>query len=254
MRAERKAVPIPKATTSARSDCGRAMSGRIGMSLASTVSRVIDVPATHSSGVDRIWPAWTEAISSSRDSKSVAAGAGDEGLARLRDAGRLERRQRTRRRARRRRRPTSASRRGRGDARPGRSRRPRWSPPAATMTVGEPIGRHEHERDEQAAEDRAGRVDREQRAGLAAGLGRARRGAARTRSGRRCRARSSPAGRRGSPSGRGPQGLERLARVERLGHDEDADQAEDGQAGDEQLAHGQDPDRVAASAGRRRCR
>ena len=36
------------------------------MSFASTVSSVIDVPATHSSGVNVIWPAWTDAISSSR--------------------------------------------------------------------------------------------------------------------------------------------------------------------------------------------
>ena len=40
------------------------------MSLASTVSSVIDVPATHSSGVKWIWPAWTDAISSSVDAKS----------------------------------------------------------------------------------------------------------------------------------------------------------------------------------------
>ena len=52
MSAVRKAVPIPNATTSARFDSGRAISGRTGIRLASTVSRVIDVPATHSSGVD----------------------------------------------------------------------------------------------------------------------------------------------------------------------------------------------------------
>ena len=63
-------MPIPKATTSARVESGRAMSGRIGISLASTVSSVIDVPATHSSGVERIWPAWTDAISSSVEAKS----------------------------------------------------------------------------------------------------------------------------------------------------------------------------------------
>ena len=45
------------------------MSGRIGISLASTVSRVMEVPATHSSGVKRHCPAWTEAISSSVDAK-----------------------------------------------------------------------------------------------------------------------------------------------------------------------------------------
>ena len=50
---------------------GRAMSGRTGISLASMVSSVIDVPATHSSGVAVIWPAWTDAISSSVDSKSL---------------------------------------------------------------------------------------------------------------------------------------------------------------------------------------
>ena len=41
------------------------------MSLASTVSSVMDVPATQSSGVAPIWPAWTEAISSSVEAKSV---------------------------------------------------------------------------------------------------------------------------------------------------------------------------------------
>ena len=76
---------MPNATTSARSDSGRAMSGRIGMSLASTVSSVIDVPPTQSSGVARSWPAWTEAISSSRESKSVAAALGDARLVRLDD-------------------------------------------------------------------------------------------------------------------------------------------------------------------------
>jgi hypothetical protein len=69
MRAARYAEPIPNATTSARLDSGRAMSGRIGMSLASTVRSVIEVPATHSSGVKWIWPAWTDAISSSVDAK-----------------------------------------------------------------------------------------------------------------------------------------------------------------------------------------
>ena len=64
-------MPIPNATTSARFASGRAMSGRIGMSFASTVSRVIEVPATHSSGVAMTCPAWTEAISSSVEAKSV---------------------------------------------------------------------------------------------------------------------------------------------------------------------------------------
>ena len=51
MRAPRNADPIPNATTSASFDSGLAMSGRIGISLASTVRRVIDVPATQSSRV-----------------------------------------------------------------------------------------------------------------------------------------------------------------------------------------------------------
>ena len=41
------------------------------MSLASTVRSVIEVPATHSSGVELIWPAWTDAISSSVEAKTV---------------------------------------------------------------------------------------------------------------------------------------------------------------------------------------
>ncbi len=47
------------------------MSGRIGIILASTVSRVIEVPATHSSGVEWTWPASTVAISSSAVAKIV---------------------------------------------------------------------------------------------------------------------------------------------------------------------------------------
>ena len=47
--------------TSARVESGRAMSGRTGMSLASIVRRVMEVPATHSSGVAITCPAWTEA-------------------------------------------------------------------------------------------------------------------------------------------------------------------------------------------------
>ena len=63
------------------------------MSLASTVSSVIDVPATHSSGVERIWPAWTDAISSSVEAKTVPPTCADERLVRLGDgAGRSTRR------------------------------------------------------------------------------------------------------------------------------------------------------------------
>ena len=53
------------------------------MSLASTVSSVIEVPATHSSGVEPIWPAWTDAISSSVEAKIVPPTERDERLVRL---------------------------------------------------------------------------------------------------------------------------------------------------------------------------
>ena len=55
------------------------------MSLASTVSSVIDVPATHSSGVELTWPAWTDAISSSVEAKIVPPFERDERLVRLGD-------------------------------------------------------------------------------------------------------------------------------------------------------------------------
>ena len=55
------------------------------MSFASTVSSVIDVPATHSSGVTVTWPAWTEAISSSVEAKIVPPRRIDERLVRLDD-------------------------------------------------------------------------------------------------------------------------------------------------------------------------
>ncbi len=90
MSAERNAVPMPNATTSARFESGRAMSGRTGMSLASTVSSVIEVPATHSSGVALTWPAWTDAISSSVEAKSSPPADRDERLVRLHDEARPE--------------------------------------------------------------------------------------------------------------------------------------------------------------------
>ena len=79
MSADRKVEPIPKATVSADSESGRSISGRIGMSLASTVSSVIDVPVTHSSSA-AIWPAWTDAISSSSAVEDRAAGLPDPRL------------------------------------------------------------------------------------------------------------------------------------------------------------------------------
>ena len=115
---------------------------------------------THSSGVARIWPAWTDAISSSVEAKSVAAGSSDVGLVRLRRPCRAAAT----------RRPTIASTTGPDDRPSGR--RPRTRPIASarpmpryalivartTMTARRADGRHQDERDEQAAEDGAGRV------------------------------------------------------------------------------------------------
>ena len=101
MSADRKAVPIPKATINASFESGRAMSGRIGIILASTVSRVIDVPATHSSGVEWTWPASTVAISSSVGPEDRRRPEGAAGLVRRNEHRRGDRRRR-RSRARRR--------------------------------------------------------------------------------------------------------------------------------------------------------
>ncbi len=57
MTPDRNAEPIPKATVRALVESGRSISGRIGMSFASTVSRVIEVPVTHSSGYPLTLPA-----------------------------------------------------------------------------------------------------------------------------------------------------------------------------------------------------
>ena len=138
------------------------------MSLASTVSSVIDVPATHSSGVDDFWPAWTEAISSSLDwkmrppSDSIRAtfgwsqGAWAEGkttaITTIITA------------------PAAATHRVRRPARTAKQM-PSVAFASASDDDGRRAdGRHEHERDHEAAEDRADRVGREQRPGLRAGF------------------------------------------------------------------------------------
>ena len=183
---DRNAVPMPKATTSMRLESGRAMSGRIGISFASMVSSVIDVPATQSSGVSRIWPAWTEAISSSVDSNSRP--------------------------------PTAARNASFGCAiAPGRSTRSPMTARTTTAAIGRLTGlrtsdqpedephdgiddrehhddrrradrRHQHERDDQAADDGADGVGRQERAGFGPRLGRLVPAGARPRSGTRCRA------------------------------------------------------------------
>ena len=96
MSAARNAEPIPNATTRARDAVGRAMSGRIGISLASTVSNVIEVPATQSSGVKVFCPAWTDAISSSVEANTVGTDRVEIGLVRLDEQPRDERRRRRR--------------------------------------------------------------------------------------------------------------------------------------------------------------
>ena len=131
------------------------------MSFASTVSRVIDVPPTQSSGVALIWPAWTDAISSSVDSKSVPPRAAMQRLVGLgiapADAAMTPRRRRSRGR------PTTV---GIATA---AAPRARARCPSPTLVSAEhdddrrrADGRHQDERDDQAAEDRAGRVRRQE--------------------------------------------------------------------------------------------
>ena len=146
------------------------MSGRIGMSLASTVSRVIDVPATHSSGVERTWPAWTDAISSSVEAKMRAADVArcSASFGWTTAPGRSdERRPTTASDAGRRRRPCSSAARRRPGPRPIAEARVD-DRQRATTTARRADGRHQDERDEQAAEDGPGVLDGEQRARLRA--------------------------------------------------------------------------------------
>ena len=140
------------------------------MSLASTVSSVIDVPATQSSG--------RRADLAGLDRRDLVLGRGEERPV-------LARRCRPRSAARRAPAGRRASPTSDHDHRADRQRRQRPSAatidargpmPSATlptarttMIAGEPMRRHQHERDEQAADDRADRVDREQRPGFAAG-------------------------------------------------------------------------------------
>ena len=79
----RNAEPIPNAIVSSAFEAGRRMSGRTGMSFASTVSRVIDVPVTQSCLDPLIVPAWTAAISSSVACSDDPVGALDPGDARV---------------------------------------------------------------------------------------------------------------------------------------------------------------------------
>ncbi len=66
MSAARYAEPIPKATTAAVFAAGRAIKGSTGMSLASTVSRVMEDPVTQRCLLPfASTPPWTDAISSS---------------------------------------------------------------------------------------------------------------------------------------------------------------------------------------------
>ena len=140
------------------------------MSLASTVSSVIDVPATHSSGVKLIWPAWTEAISSSVESNSwPPADAMYASFGWTRTPGRsvvttMIAATTT---------PVAAIQRPAGRAtRP----QPERDPDARVHQRqdgdedGRPEERDQDERHDQAAEDRADRVRREQSAGPSAGV------------------------------------------------------------------------------------
>ena len=137
MSAARNAEPIPNATTRARVESGRAMSGRIGISLASTVRSVIDVPPTHSSGVNLTWPAWTDAISSSVEAKIVrrpTAGRPRSAVRAPAGASPIAARQRRRQVRSRSMAPTRA----RGCGRPGRRPAPRSRARGARRRAGDP--------------------------------------------------------------------------------------------------------------------
>ena len=213
------------------------------MSLASTVSRVIDVPATHSSGVDRIWPAWTAAISSSRDSNRVPpapamnASPGWGMPAGLSDGRNTATRTAT---------PTATRASRRGEASQARAI-PTTALVAAsrTTTVGEPMAG--------MSTNGMSRLPR-----IAPVVLTARSAPDSLPASERSSRSSADAVGKAMPStivtgrttmiadrARRRQGLQRLARVQRLRDDEDTHQAQDGQHRDEQLAQGEDADRVA---------
>ena len=251
---DRNAVPMPNATTSARSESGRAMSGRIGMSLASTVSSVIDVPPTHSSGVDDFWPAWTEAISSSSrledlppsDSMSVTFGCAMA--------------------------PGRAARNTDDDdeARPrrvGQPTRTRSTPAQASPTPSVAFDerqhdddrrradrRHEDERDDEAAEDGPGRVRRRAARPTRNRPRRARRAGAPRRSGSAMprtivTGRTIGDRRRRTARGPRPQRSPGSSGARLRDHEEQTERREDR---DRQLRDREDPDRVLVMRGRRR--
>ena len=174
---------------------GRAMRGRIGISFASTVSSVIEVPATHNSGVELIWPAWTEAISSSVEANNCPPAARmNASFGWATTAGR-------RRHADDREHPDPDDQRlESARARPIRAARSRagrtFTSARIAMTRGEPSGRHQDEWHEEAAEDGPESVDGEERAGLRPVAPRPARSSG-APPGRQSRARWSPAGRPG---------------------------------------------------------
>ena len=241
--AERNAEPIPKATTSARVDAGRAMSGRIGISLASTVSSVIDVPATHSSGVNVICPDWTEAISSSVEAnKSPPRPWMYASFGWMTTPG------------------TNGT---------AATTRATISPAVAMVRLGHPAAKREgdpeqrvdqreqddhhrraEQRDQQERDDHAGgdgtdRVDRDERPGFAprvpSVVGQQR--------GRGREAEAQHDGDRQDDedrvAGQGTEGEQGIAGVQRLGPDHDPDESDHDQGSDQDLRHREEPDRVA---------
>ena len=223
------------------------------MSLASTVSSVIDVPATHNSGVDWTWPAWTAAISSSRDSNSDAASAGDERFTGLRDpAGSTTGRDHgdehcdaDGRRA-----PCAAGRRSHASTIPTTA----FVAASRTMTVGDPTsgmstnGMTRLPRMEPVVLTASSEPD--SRPGLRAIV-------AEQRSGGRERQPEDDRDRQDDEEGRPreqPQGLERIARVEGLRLRRAPRQAEHRQPGDDHLADREDTDRISPVSTEAGCR
>ena len=181
-RAER--VPIPNATTSARFDV------RPGDERQDRHELRVDGEQRHRRAGDpqlrgrRFWPAWTDAISSSSRRTACRPSTGSA----PRSAARPCPGACTRRRSPRPRRPTAgggATLRGWPEREQDR-RRPHWSSASTHDDRRRADRRHQDERDDEAAEDGADRVRRRGARRTRRRHARARRGATRMRSGRRC--------------------------------------------------------------------
>ena len=254
MSAPRKADPIPKATTSAvfalRAGDERQDRHELGVD-GQQRHRRAGRPTAPASKL--IWPAWTDAISSSVESKSVPpADAMQASFGWTTDARaeRPTRRSRPPTTV-----PTAAIQRpaGRGDrAEAEHDRRARVDQREHGDEDRRPDARDQDERDDQAADDRADRVRREQTARLRPACGGLVRAAAPTPPGRRSRARSSPAGRPGAIEPTVPRASRTGCPGSSVRRDRGRTRARRGERRDQDLgdARGAGPGRRSAAGGR----